>query len=409
MDRNHILYRLSWAGIVAAIIAIVAFAGMAYAIVCENPWLEIMCDAIVFVTVVVMVVGLVSALISRKWGMAIIVLSGLVCSMIVGFFMSILIGAGQYHAPHNQEEVALSTNWADCYMDSLGNRILGTELPKGSWWTAGDYYYEVTQTGKTILLKGYSLHEGGMLTAFSRQGDSLHVTLPPEGYTTFAAEGCMVRWHEIGFNAAGDSILPKIELLVAYSKENTKLPIAVLQRFNGDELQYELNGIYALLAGTYRADDGSKWTFLPNGCLKLKSSDEPCPYKVELSYDMPTNIVTLPDGRHVALLLTASDRLKVKTARYDADEDVWIENTDDDILQTLEKEDRNTPKESLEQRLITRSMANYLEGSYAQILRDYPNLHNSLFPMGLLNAIILEQWAEEEQDYTDDDQEEDKG
>ena len=320
--------------------------------------------------------------------------------VVIGFLAFILIGVGQHHPPHSDEQLAESSaDWADCYLtDTVGVHLLPpAELPKGSWWTDGQRYYQVVSTGKTIRMEGMTLHEGGLVAEFTLQNDSLWVAAPKGGISCFAEDGCLVRWHRIAVDALGDSIKPEIELLVAYDKANHREPIAVLQRFDGDELKFETESMHALLEGTYADDKGTEWIFLLDGTMKLKASGKPQPYRIEQFYHALTNVIMLPNGQHVALSLTADNRLKVMETRYDTDEEAWLQAEPQKVLMLLTKKDDESWQADKpfwgNQRLLTPGMTQMLDEDYSELLSQYRDLAISSYPFGLLNYRLLYQWS----------------
>ena len=166
----------------------------------------------------------------------------------------------------------------------------------------------------------------------------------------------------------------------------------MLQRFDGDELRYELDGIHALLEGTY-SDGKDKWTFLADGTMRMASDAETRPYEVELFYHIPTNVVRLPDGRHVALKLS-TDELKVLEATYDEDEEEWQAVYPEKVLMQLERNGNVSPDQHLmeEGRLLTPAMVQYMDGDYEQIRSRYYDTRYTNHLIGRLNNCLLDRW-----------------
>lgn len=92
------------AGMVAAGVFIIACVGAAVAVVSDSGWLLFLSGGTLFLSLTVIVVGLIAALVGKKWLMAIGVAGGLAISLMAGFLTLIMIGAGQHHAPQPQAE-----------------------------------------------------------------------------------------------------------------------------------------------------------------------------------------------------------------------------------------------------------------------------------------------------------------
>ena len=282
---------------------------------------------------------------------------------------------------------------------------LGPDIDEGSWWTDGDCFYQLKRRGSTYLLEGCTLHEGGMETALSIVNDTLRVSLPPCEYTTFAEEGCLVRHYSV---TVWNPDSTNVEFLAAFAKDDAEdTPIAVLQRFDGDAEKYLLNSVYALLQGTY-SDGTSEWTFLPDGTVRLSADSEAKPYSVERIYDMPTNVVCLPDERHVALQIEDSE-LTVLQVTYDSDEEVWMEAYPQEVLMQMKRTSDDSIYRNLlsDNMLLNWTMMVFMEGNLDDIVQRYSFLESCDHIIGKFNYYLLNHWiklgVEDEEEMEEED------
>ena len=404
MDRQTTLQRIIYTGMAATVVLVCSCVGLAIAVINDCDTAEMVLGWLMIVSIAVMAAAIIAALIGRKWWLAIAGVAAIAVCMAVCMFIGILIGAGQHHPPFAEQEMAETIDatdviptWGARFLhDGDNNRILDNDLPDNSWWTDGTHYYKATKTGINFHFIGMTLHEGGLITDMQLNGGILRVTMPKEGYNTFAEVGDIVRRHEI---TLADN-QKKVELLVAYSADDDTTPVAALQRFDGNELKFELDGIHALLEGTYTDDKGTEWTFLPDGTMKLSATSQPRKYDVELCYHMPTNVVRLPNGERVAIELSADNTLNVLAASYDADEEEWEEAEPRKVRYTLKKKDAEEWSSDLAfwytQRLLTRPMTQLMEETSDDRYDEYGFFERSTHPLGMLNTLLLYQWADEE-------------
>ena len=324
MTTSKVLDILTKCGIAAPFVFVAACIGFAVAVVADNDTLESICGLTALAMLAVVAVGIVAALMSRKWWMAVGGVVALVVSAAIGFVFLIMVGLGQHHPPLSApvDETAL-VDWSFFETDSALCAPLGTDLPEGSWWTDGSTYYRIRRQGESYRLEGMTLHEGGMAAALKAVDGELRGALPEEGYTTFGTEGCRVAHVQL---ASGEV---SMEVIVAFDPEDDHRPVAALQRFDGKELNFETNNIRALLEGTYNetGDGRRQWKFFRDGSLIIKedfnSADpKPQPYTIELNWDTPTNVIRLPDGTRYCLR-RSNNVLRVTRAAFDRTEGLW--------------------------------------------------------------------------------------
>ena len=392
MTKTNMTEKLGIAGIVAIVTFGAACLGLFRSVLCKWPNAEVAFGWVAMLSVVVMAVGLVTALIGRKWIIAIVIVAGGVISAVVGFFTAIMLAAANPRPP--MDEVEEVEDWNILQGDATGVRLLTGDLPKGSWWTDGEQYFQVVRTGQTIRMEGMTLHEGGLVLTLRLADDTLRVAESSDGLNTFAETGYPVFRYELTHAADGTPLNEPLELLVARTIEDElQPPVAILQRFDGDELRYELAGIHALLEGTYRDDAGkTEWTFLPDGTMKLSPSAEAKPYGVERFYHMTTNVVSLPDGRRVALELTREGLLRVMAAHYDDSEEAWLQDESMEVTMQLARTESWQADEPFwgNQRLFTPAMARFLEGTYGDLMSYYHDLMSEgIYPLSRLNYEVL--------------------
>lgn len=389
MNREKVTNILIAAGVSAPLLTLMACISIGVGVVSDNSVLEVIGVALVTVSAISIVAGMTAAFISRKFLIGMGGLAGIALCIGMGFFTAIAIGAGQHHPPRLHEADA-DTVSADL---SRYTEILGNQLEKDSWWTNGHTFFRVAQTGKTYLLEGMTLHEGGIEAQLESLGDSdcLWVATPRNGMTGFAETGCKVQ--RVRYRQPEtDSVF--MELLIACDKNDPNSPIDALQRYDGDELRYEFSGIHALLEGTY-TDGTTEWALFPDGTVRLSADSEAGSYTIECFYHMPTNVVKLPDGRHVALQLTADDELLVLAAAYDADEEQWDEASPRRELMRLPRREQTPRRDFMllsEERLVTPAMLLFMDGDIDDVISRYSSLDYSGNPVGHLNKALLRRW-----------------
>ena len=385
MERKKITERLIFAGMLSPFATLVGCIAVMAGVISDSTAWQIVGTVLIIVAFAANILGMLLSLLTRQRKKTFYGVLSLAITLVIGFLTAILIGVGQHHPP-GMPEAAVDDTFMFTTPTSTSD-FLGTDIEAGSWWTDGHHYYQVTKTGDSYQMQGMTLHEGGLEACIDIVSDSLFAGTPPCGFNSFAEPGHLVR-HHIVFTPDSTNI----ELLVAYNKDNSREPVAVLQRFDGDELRYELDGIHALLEGTY-SDGKDKWTFLADGTMRMASDAETRPYEVELFYHIPTNVVRLPDGRHVALKLS-TDELKVLEATYDEDEEEWQAVYPEKVLMQLERNGNVSPDQHLmeEGRLLTPAMVQYMDGDYEQIRSRYYDTRYTNHLIGRLNNCLLDRW-----------------
>lgn len=120
---------------------------------------------------------------------------GLALLVFIGFIVIIVIACGQYKPPVAQEDYEMP---ALCLTqaDSTICATLPPRLPIGSYWTDGAICYQVTRSGLTVQMEGYSMHEGGMSCTMDVVNDNTMFEVKGEE-GTFATEGSPVTHHRL--------------------------------------------------------------------------------------------------------------------------------------------------------------------------------------------------------------------
>lgn len=376
------LKALSIAGYAASGVTVAAFLVMMFAVVCDwSILIKGIMLPVIFLSLLTSVTGIVASFIDKRWGLAIGGCGCLVLSLAFGFFATIIIAVGQHHPPQrpDDEAVDLISDLSDNWNQSKGNEdeiiILNASLPRGSWWTDGCNYYQVVKSKDDVLLRGMNLHEGGFELRLNRRNDSLFTVRDEDGLCSFGENGSPVEHLQL---TTADS--SRLELLVAYKEDASGTPIAVLQRFDGDELQYELSGIATLLAGTYTDEEGRPWEFDECQRIRHKDSGSLQPYQVEKVWHMPTNVIRLTDGQRYGVEITDNKMLLFK-AEYDNTEEFW---TVSDMLE--EQLTRSQPGNWMSRRILGMAMCRFLGDTDLLLLAADPH------PLAQLNALILHRW-----------------
>lgn len=252
------------------------------------------------------------------------------------------------------------------------------DIPDGSWWTDGSTYYEAKRTGDTIHMDGYTLHEGGITLKLSIEEDgAMRVA---NGYFS-PLEYAPVRYCRMTL-ANGE----ETELLVAYADEAFKQPVHVLQRYDGDELAYELRAVYRVLAGTYTdvADSTVVWTFYEDGTVRLSPDVTPQSYEVETSYHFPTDVIALPDGRRYGMGING-DQLCLSPVEWDPVEEEW--RSGEEIIAFM-RYDYHEPA-WLSRQLFCGAMDNLMYNDWLEELAAEAHLSPDAFTQ--LNAFVIDE------------------
>ncbi len=347
---------------------------------------EFLGAVISLLSLLLLVSAFVVAVVFRHRGKAIAGGLAVVACMAVGLLTCILIGVGQHHPPHYKNSVVIPTWTYVATTDTAHVQELTAMLDGGSWWTDGRWFYEVKQTGQTIRLEGYGLHEGGAVCGLQQRDGKWFVALPAEGYTTFAKEGCEVRHYLIRNDDASS-----YDVLVAFVQEADELrPWRVLQRVKGkgDEwmLAFVKQCIFDVLSGIYvqDGDNSRQWIFLANGTVQVPGMEKAQPYQIELGYDLPTGVIRLPDGSRVGVV-RGINSLQLYQANYDQGEEFWTMG--DSLLHTLQVAD---PAKSLQwtvSRPAMMEMFGCVDSTYQMRVKE--SLTDMTSPVAVLNRELL--------------------
>lgn len=233
---------------------------------------------------------------------------GLALLVFIGFMAIIVIACGQYKPPvHEDDSVVM-----------LQLSASSVKVPNGSYWTDGAICYEAKRQGKTLQLKGWSLHEGGMECAFTILNDTL-MQVMEDG--TFAEAGSLVTHHFITQESG-----KQVELLVAWEDSTLTIPYAALERFDGNLDAYEEKAYYRALAGLYvdEKDSTIQWLFTPDGRVREEYGMQPVPYKIERIYHSLTDVIAYPylNPKRISFMLTKQG-LRLCGAVWNEEEEYW--------------------------------------------------------------------------------------
>ena len=292
----------------------------------------------------------------KKIGIAV----GCVVAAALLFWIAIAIGAGQHHAPMDPQEEAIEGTLS---LDAVED---------GSWWTDGTYYYEASRREGELLFEGYTLHEGGFELTLQLVNDTLACVATDE---LFADRGCSVQLQRFYPNGSNGT-----DMLVAYGEDGVR-PVAALQRFDGDEEAFEQQAYYTLLAGTYTGED-AEWDFRADGTVRLAPDATPLPYTIETMYHALTDVIALPDGRHIGIALN-EEELFVFDAKWDEVEEVWVSG--EEVTRIFQ---RNASDEWIREQLFCAPMANILFDEAIEAIAE--RYSSSEDPFVRLNAQIMQ-------------------
>ena len=105
---------LTIAGYAASGVAVAGFIVLLFAVICDwSKLVESITLLIIFLSLLTSVTGIVASLIGKRWLLAGGGCASIVLSLAVGFFVAILIGAGQHHPPQRPDidtRVAMEEN-----------------------------------------------------------------------------------------------------------------------------------------------------------------------------------------------------------------------------------------------------------------------------------------------------------
>lgn len=244
---------------------------------------------------------------------------GLALLVFIGFIVIIVIACGQYKPPVAQDDYempALCLTQADPTICAT----LPPRLPVGSYWTDGAICYQVTRSGLTVQMEGYSMHEGGMSCTMDVVNDNTMFEVKGEE-GTFATEGNPVTHHRLLREDEST-----VELLVAWSDSTLTEPIAALERFDGNLDAYAEKAYHRALAGLYvdEKDSTIQWLFTTDGRVREEYGIQPMPYKIERIYHCLTDVIAYPylNPKRISFMLT-KEGLRRCGAVWNEEEEYW--------------------------------------------------------------------------------------
>lgn len=331
---------------------------------------------IFFLSLLVSVAGIIASLIRKRWWLAGGGCACFVLTLALGFFAAILVAVGQHHPPERSEDIPLDellvTDWLTAKA-SDNVTAMSAHLAKGSWWTDGRHYFQATPSDDTTRMDGMTLHEGGFEFQMVHRDSALYVVCADPDICPFGTRDSRVEHLKVRI-----SDNKSLELLVAYDPASPNTPIAALQRFDGEELRYELSAIAALLEGNYVDEDGTPWSFDRSGRMRIGEKGTLKPYTVEQIWHMPINVIKLANGQRYGVRMTEIG-IVLCTAVYNSDEEQWTPSYD--VVKRLERSD---PHEWMEHQLVCGAIRNFIEEDY-----DFSHLSNSSHPLVQLNLLLM--------------------
>ena len=204
--------------------------------------------------------------------------------------------------------------------------LAAAPIEKGSRWTDGSTYYVVAESTPTqVKMVGGTLHEGGYQLNLTIVEGGWRVEADFEDlpdYSSWAQVGCMVERTSIDGH----------DLLLASSVEEPDILIAVLECVTESELEIELSVIRNSLQGTFVDETAGEWGFTSDGKVKLPGKSQAAPYVIESTYEMPSDVITLPDGRHVHPVVGLTSMELYTSQRESDDDDLWQTDMESDPL-----------------------------------------------------------------------------
>lgn len=176
------------------------------------------------------------------------------------------------------------------------------QITDGSYWTDGivSYKAKVLNGGKTVVMEGGTLHEGGYKFVLKRERKS-------------AKEYTILPGDQSDSTICIDSLCHKGDELVLYNIGGYKilqcyhshLFVAALQKFDGNLERFMKRDRYEAYAGVYEdMKTGEKWHFTTNGKYAVGSQQTYSNYVVIKQFDMPSDVIALADGTLYQVQLT---------------------------------------------------------------------------------------------------------
>lgn len=378
------------------VLFVLACIGMVAAVVSDADWLGIACLIMGTLAALTLIVSTVLTFLARRWWLGVASVGAVAACFVIMLFAAVLMSVGQYKPPHHDEdEQIVLRDWATVVAEDSLTEALDNKVAHGSCWTDGRRFYRATEQGGKLVFEGGTLHEGGYRFALADENDTLRVeSMEESDYTPFGMPGCRVARYKLE---------GRMEVLVAFNPSDDATPMAVLERFDGKELAYELAGIHDMLAGTYTVkevkdgalgDSVGVWTFYADGKVSMSPGGKPAPYGVELVFDMPSSVLALPDGRHVQINKRATS-IYVNEAVYDKEGECWVA-TDKWLYELTMQGDLELWREFAKHRLLRPSMLDMMNDERKYVKDLFSPMWEDANPITQLNLHLLNEWSREE-------------
>ncbi len=396
MEKEKMQKWLLISVVCGSVFFVLACVGAVAAVVSDTGWLGFLSVAVGTLSALVLLVGTVWSFVVRRWWLGLAGIGAMLACLVIFFFVVIIISVGQYKPPHHEEnEQIVLRDWAALVAEDSLTEALDNKVAHGSSWTDGRRFYRATEQGGKLVFEGGTLHEGGYRFALADENDTLRVeSMEESDYTPFGMPGCRVARYKLE---------GRMEVLVAFNPSDDATPMAVLERFDGKELAYELAGIHDMLAGTYTVkevkdgalgDSVGVWTFYADGKVSVNPDGRPAPYGVELVFDMPSSVLALPDGRHVQINKRATS-IYVNEAVYDKEGECWVA-TDKWLYELTMQGDLELWREFAKHRLLRPSMLDMMNDERKYVKDLFSPMWEDANPITQLNLHLLNEWSREE-------------
>lgn len=211
-------------------------------------------------------------------------------------------------------------------MAALTTRAAGnnaTEWQNTSWTDGFTGFTCLRINGNIASFEGGTLHEGGYgftLTPHATAGTwVLHPLGPEFDYTSLHGQS------PVG-STVKRTVIDGEEFLVVRNPQG--MVTDVLSRMTGMDNLYHLitRDLLYNLSGRYTDKNGNQYHFLTSGTLILPGNPAVVRFLIEETYDMPTNVITLADGRHW-MYQVIEGGLELYTATFDKETEDWNQGT----------------------------------------------------------------------------------
>lgn len=190
-------------------------------------------------------------------------------------------------------------------------------IEDGSMWNFGRATMTAELHADTIVLRGGTLHEGGILCCLvpKADADSMFTLLPypsdPDNKWTYwerANSGQTVRLMHID----------TLSMLVACNDKGNAVEVGI--KYDGNLLREQEAIVRRKLEGTYTCGDDEEYSFFFNGTANING--QPMRYNVCTSFEQPTQLIALSDSTHLGFQ-TSPDSLTLRKAVYVDEVDEW--------------------------------------------------------------------------------------